>query len=72
MNRKAVALVVMGFLLGCAPEPKFQACHDDTDCKTAVGESSYCIRSRCVECVSSASCPRNEECIEGACKSRAP
>lgn len=68
MNVIHTVIVAAFTAIACAPQPKFQACHDDNDCKESVGKSAYCIRSRCVECVSSASCPGNQECIAVECK----
>jgi hypothetical protein len=66
-----VAATMLALLImACMPEPKYQPCHDDGDCKESLGESAYCVRSRCVQCVTSAACSGHEICLRGMCKER--
>jgi hypothetical protein len=64
------AAVMACSLVSCAPEPRLQSCHDDGDCKELVGKASYCVRQRCVECVSSSACPAHTACVAGLCQAQ--
>jgi hypothetical protein len=54
-------------VLACTPGPKHQACVTDDECKDALGKAAYCMRSRCVECVSHATCGVGRRWVDGAC-----
>lgn len=66
----AVAVVLLAAVSvgSCAPEPRSQACMTDDVCKESMGETAYCFRHHCVECVSHASCPDGERCVKGHCE----
>jgi hypothetical protein len=53
--------------LGCAPEPQTVACSNDAQCHAADERLTYCLESRCVECVGATSCKSGEVCDNGAC-----
>lgn len=63
-----VAVLMPLVFLSCAPDAKYQACAVDDECKADFGETAYCMRSHCVECVSHASCRDGERCIAGMCE----
>lgn len=69
-HRIAAALIlVLGAafvgLGGCAPSPAYARCSNDGDCKEP--RYPYCMQSRCVECVSRASC-NGGACNAGTCE----
>jgi hypothetical protein len=73
-ERKTItrALALLGALgaaafIGCAPEPQTVACSNDAQCHAADERLTYCLESRCVECVGAASCKSGEVCDNGAC-----
>lgn len=53
----------------CAPEPNHQACSNDGDCPDAERGRAYCVHSRCVECITRASCGPHRSCVKGECVS---
>lgn len=64
----AAALVAAGALFsGCAPEPRNVPCSNDAQCAEANEDFRYCLQSRCVECVTSASCGEGNVCDDGEC-----
>lgn len=60
-----IALVVSS----CGPEARFAACRNDSECPDAEHGRAYCVRRRCVECITRASCGPHKECSEGRCVS---
>ncbi len=52
---------------GCAPEPRNVSCTNDAMCEKLGEGFHYCLESRCVECVGSASCGEGQACLDGAC-----
>lgn len=54
----------------CTPDPRSQACTTDDVCREALGKSAYCVKSRCVECVTSATCGERKHCVSGVCESK--
>jgi hypothetical protein len=64
----ATATVLVSAVLlanGCSTGPKYAPCSNDGDCKEA--RYPYCMQSRCVECVSRASC-NGGACNAGLCE----
>jgi hypothetical protein len=61
------ALCAGAFFLGCTPEPKNVSCSNDGECRKHDERLNYCLESRCVECVGSASCGPGSSCDNGAC-----
>lgn len=68
--RAIVSGVLALVLLACTPDPRNQACTTDDTCKDDLGKAAYCVRSRCVECVSHATCGEKKRCVDGVCESR--
>jgi hypothetical protein len=64
------SLVIAAALLGCTPAPRHVACANDGECRSAGEEFNYCLESRCVECVGSASCGEGNVCADGRCVRR--
>ena len=64
-----VGLAVLALHLGCAPEPRSQACSNDGECRVD-SPDGYCLENRCVECVTSASCGDRGQCVAGVCEIR--
>jgi hypothetical protein len=54
-------------LAACAPRPKNVPCGNGGDCTKIDARYSYCLESRCVECVSSSSCGEGRSCTDGVC-----
>jgi len=57
-------------LAGCAPEPRNVSCSNDGQCSALGEDFRYCLESRCVACVGSASCGPNRSCVDGACRTQ--
>jgi hypothetical protein len=54
----------------CFPDAKRQACRIDADCPDAERGRAYCVQSRCVECITRASCGPHMTCVKGECVPR--
>jgi len=60
-------VVFAGIGQGCAPAPKSVSCSNDGECHALGDRLNYCLESRCVECVGSASCGVDHTCSDGMC-----
>ncbi|AUX44171.1 uncharacterized protein SOCE26_056340 [Sorangium cellulosum] len=56
--------------VGCAPEPENLPCSSDSACRRLDDDLTYCVNSRCVECLSSAICGAGNQCVDGRCMLR--
>ena len=68
--RTWAAWAVMALALamaGCAPSPRNVSCANDGQCEKIDARFHYCLETRCVECVGSASCGEGRACTDGAC-----
>ena len=65
----AVTALVMA-MVGCAPSPRNVPCSNDGECQKVAERFHYCLETRCVECVGSASCGEGRTCTDGACQAR--
>jgi peptidoglycan-associated lipoprotein len=63
-----VAIVCISIGAGCAPSPRNLPCANDGECEKGGTEFRYCLESRCVECVGSASCGDGNTCVDGRCE----
>lgn len=54
----------------CAPSPKNTPCSNGGECQKVDPKYTYCLESRCVECVGDASCPDQSFCKDGTCRRR--
>ena len=64
----AAALGLSAFALaGCDVQPKNVPCSNAGDC-AGDPRFAYCLQSRCVECLSSASCGDGNLCHDGMCE----
>jgi hypothetical protein len=63
----ALSLVVALFGSACAPRPRSTPCSNDGQCRELGGDFEYCLESRCVQCVGSASCGAGALCQNGEC-----
>jgi hypothetical protein len=63
----ACLLLGAGVLTQCAGA-EGAACRNDGACRERGGKFRYCYRSKCVECVSSASCGYDFMCVRGECE----
>jgi hypothetical protein len=63
-----LALVVIAAVasLGCGPASA-PSCRNDAECRRADDTLRYCVRNRCVECVTKAACGPHRTCAEGRC-----
>lgn len=61
-----VAMFGLG-ALACAPTPRNVPCSNDGQCEELSEDFNYCLQSRCVECVASASCGDGNTCVDGRC-----
>jgi hypothetical protein len=63
-------LLPLFLLIGaaCSTEPRYAACSNDGECEKVGAKFRYCLQSRCVECVGSASCGEGRACVDGACE----
>jgi hypothetical protein len=64
-----VAVVVLA-AGSCAPSPRDVPCSNDAECESASKNFSYCLESRCVECISSIACGDGNRCDNGICTRR--
>lgn len=64
------ALLVLLLAVGCTPGVNVAPCRNDSDCPDADRGRAYCVRQRCVECITRASCGPHMTCTEGQCVSR--
>ncbi len=69
--RVSLALLTLGLLLSTDCGPARDAhCSNDGECEALGADFHYCIESRCVECVTNASCGAHHYCHKGACVER--
>lgn len=59
---------IIAFTAGCAPSPRDVSCSNDGQCEAVGARYHYCLESRCVECLGSASCGEGRTCEDGACR----
>ena len=66
--RSFLPLLLLLIGTACSPEPRHAACSNDGDCEKLGAKFRYCVVSRCVECLGSASCGEGRACVDGACE----
>jgi peptidoglycan-associated lipoprotein len=62
----ALALVVVGSLLGACNGPRYPACDNDEQCQSDT-HKGVCVTHRCTQCRDNTQCAKGQECQAGAC-----
>jgi hypothetical protein len=61
-------LSVVFAALACSPASTRTPCTNGGECRQIDEKYRYCLESRCVECVGSASCRDGAKCVDGMCQ----